>query len=193
MTDCNKVKELVSKYVEGELFPETKIFVEKHLSICPVCKEAIRRVKILCQSLKGLSYLNTSPDFEERLHQRLVNFNNGTSSLRVSFGEHRWKMPAIGVATVLVVIVLFMVFNSGNFQSEEPGNNPQNSPIVTQQSSRTIPPPQIGSNPTNPLLNQSSGGAIQDSLQEKSKKSINDEGVKLIDEKKETPLNESSK
>jgi hypothetical protein len=193
MTDCNKVKDLVSRYIEGELFPENKIFVEKHLSICPGCKEAIRRVKILCQSLKGLSYLNTSPNFEERLHHRLVDFNNGSSSLRGSFAEHRWKMPAVGAVTVLVVVVLFMVFNSGNFQSEEPGNNPQNSPIVTQQSSRTIPQPQIGSNTTNPLLNQSGVGGVQDSLHEKSKKNINDEGVKFIDEKKETPLNETSK
>lgn len=137
MNDCDKVKPLVSDYLEGDIFPENRKFIEDHISVCPKCNAAIRRVKELCQNLKSLPYLTTSQDFESRLHQRISHSNNG-HSIRLTISGQNWRMPAFTVAAVLVVVAFVWMFNSN---SPEPGSGmPMDNASVQSITTRQTPP-----------------------------------------------------
>jgi predicted anti-sigma-YlaC factor YlaD len=157
MVDCDKFKEDFSSFLDGELPNDQRVKLEDHLSNCPDCKETIRQIKIIKQSLNYLPLVSTSPDFEQRLRQQIFNQNQKSPFLPVQL--QNWKLPAMGSAIVLATVGLFLVFNQnpdsgGSFQnsadnpfntaapkisgSSEGSNNTSNMPQAPDYESTTL-------------------------------------------------------
>lgn len=177
MYDCDKVKPLVSGYLEGDIFPENKKFVEHHLSICPKCQAAIKRVKAICKNLRNLPYLTTSRNFEYELHQRIANLSNG-SSLRFSIPVQNWRVPTFGFAAVLVVALFLWVFNFGNVNTNTSSDNVSNQSVTKPK----LQPNTIPGSGVNTTVSQTDG-TIADSLKKDRKSDLDKSGVRLVGEK----------
>ena len=58
MMDCDKVKQLLSSYIDGELNEEEKIEFDNHIAQCSSCKEEFNDI------LKVLDILHSIPEVE---------------------------------------------------------------------------------------------------------------------------------
>lgn len=180
MHECDKYKPYYSSYIEGDLFLDQRGRIEDHLSICPPCRRAVQRLKLMCNTLRSLPILTTSPDFEYRLHQQITSLSDG-HSLHLSLPIQNWKVPAFASIAVLGIIGLFMVFNSSDHrdiavpvqQSITKPANPQKPTEVNVLSDKNIK----GSS------NKAAGTMLTDSLQRDSGRDYREEGMKLVDEK----------
>ena len=112
MANCDKMKSNYSGYIEGGLPADQYKILDDHLSACPGCREAIREMKIIRQSLRQLPQIQVSPDFEQKLHQLVFQPNPRGSFIPPQL--HNWKLPALGSAIVLATIGLFLIMNDSS-------------------------------------------------------------------------------
>lgn len=128
MVDCNKFKEDFSGFLDGELPHNKQQLLEDHLKVCLNCKETIRQIKIIKNSLSFLPKESTSPDFEKKLHQQIFEQNQKAPFLPQQL--QNWKLPAMGSAIVLATLGLFLVYNQSP-DSATPGQNSAENPFNT--------------------------------------------------------------
>jgi hypothetical protein len=122
MTDCDKLKQFFSDYLDAELPLEQRKELDDHFKMCLECKETVRQIKIIQQSLSHLPQINTSPEFEQRLHQQIFQADNRSGFLPQPL--QNWKLPAMGSAIVLATVGLFLVFNDSPSTDPMPVNSP---------------------------------------------------------------------
>jgi hypothetical protein len=112
MSNCKRIKAIVSEYIDGELTRDQQRSIEAHLAECKTCDEVIAHVKLLRRNLHELKKIETSPDFETILRTR-IRIESGVSRQRLYelfwTGPVRW--PLYGMATALIVIASIMVFD----------------------------------------------------------------------------------
>jgi hypothetical protein len=180
MSECDKFQSLFSKYIEGDLFPEQRKSLEDHLALCPPCQKAVKRLKALCKSLKSMPVLTTSPDFESRLHRQIAGLGDG-NSIHFSIPINNWKIPAAASFAAIVVIGIFLVFNTFNTQSEmsTPVSPSISNPVNLQKSSEES----VLSNKNSQNPNKGVIVSQQDSTKRDDEKNIKKDGLKLVDEK----------
>lgn len=176
MNDCDKFKSMFSSYIEGDLFPEQRRALEDHLVICPPCARAVKRLKEMCNSLRSMQVLTTSPDFEYRLHQQIANIGN-SHSIQFSIPVQNWKIPAAASLVVLAGVSVFLIVNS----SDQSGVNIPVRPSTVNQ----VNPHNAADRSVLPGKNSNADAVLitQDSLQNDSSRGLRNKGMKLIDEK----------
>ncbi len=136
MMNCNDVRDNLSDYIEGELTGDLRGEVEQHLTICQECKETEQRIRFLREGLRKLPRVQTSPDFEYRLHQRLSRFHRRTPLDFTPLRQMDWKVPAFGSAVLFVAFLFVFMLNS------ESGNPNGNSPTESGLTPSTLTIPQ---------------------------------------------------
>ncbi|MDD3580462.1 MAG: zf-HC2 domain-containing protein [Desulfobacca sp.] len=67
MLDCQKVKELLSAYMDDELSEAQRELVQAHLGKCPVCRQELARLERLWQTLAALPEVAPPADLVERV------------------------------------------------------------------------------------------------------------------------------
>lgn len=180
MHECDKYKPFFSSYIEGDVFPEQRSLIEAHLAKCPPCQRAVQRLRAMCNTLRGLPILTTSPDFEYRLHQQIANISNG-HSLHLSLPIQNWKFPAFASIAVVAIIGIFIAFNSSD---QTDINVPIQQSITKPLNSQKPSEVNILSDKTaRGSSSQASGAMLTDSLQRDSGRDFREEGMKLVDEK----------
>jgi anti-sigma factor RsiW len=112
MAICDKLKSNYSSYIEGDLPADQYKILDNHFRACPDCRETIREMKIIQQSLKQLSQIQASPDFEQKLHQQIFQQNPRGSFIPSPL--HNWKLPAMGSAVILASVGLFLLMNDSS-------------------------------------------------------------------------------
>jgi anti-sigma factor RsiW len=63
--------ELLLAYCARKLDPETQITLERHLAICPACREFQTSQQAVCEALDAWDAMPVSADFDRRLYQRI--------------------------------------------------------------------------------------------------------------------------
>ncbi|MFV1950883.1 MAG: zf-HC2 domain-containing protein [Nitrospinota bacterium] len=114
--ECEKVKQLLSEYMDGTLDVHMKEFVEEHFKICKGCLEELVSLETYLVSLEAyinelgsLKRVEAPQDFLEKVHQRLERRFEFKKIVRKIFVPIRIKVPLelIAVAaTVLLVIYI---------------------------------------------------------------------------------------
>ena len=178
MNNCDKFQPLFSSYLEGDLLPDKRKSLEEHLSICPPCAKAIRSLKEICNSLRSMQVLTTSPDFEYRLHRQIANIGNG-HSIQFSFPVQNWKIPAAASLVVLGGVSAFLIVNSTDQSSV---NVPVRPSTTNQVNPHKAPESSILTNQRAQEGNNATMMA-EDSLKNDSSRGLRNQGIKLIDEK----------
>ncbi len=112
MAQCDKFKMHFSEYLDGEFTLEGKKEMENHLTHCPECKETMRQIRIIQESIRQIPHITTSPDFEKRLHEQI--FLPMNSVFPMTHMWQSWKYPAMGSAIVLATVGFFLIFSDSN-------------------------------------------------------------------------------
>jgi len=108
---CQRFKEMVSDYIEGELDHQNQSLMEKHLSDCLECKRKISQLKQLIKNLKALPRITVTPDFETILRARI--------SMESSLARRRrgrllpvsqFPLPAYAFGMIVLIVALVTVF-----------------------------------------------------------------------------------
>ena len=115
MNKCKRIRDLISSYIEGELFQDNKKQFENHLGECPNCSETVTGTKNLRKNLSNLKLLKTSPDFDTVLRTR-IRIESGIGRRRLNEIIWSWpaKIPVYGGALALIIIAFVLVVEQVN-------------------------------------------------------------------------------
>lgn len=107
--NCQKIEDLLSAYLEGELSLEEKSTVEEHLRTCPRCASLYQEIKQATESLDDFP----EAEMSEELVQRLYKIPQPKKKFRLNFDFllRPSLQPVLAAATVLLVIISFYFFN----------------------------------------------------------------------------------
>lgn len=104
--------ELLLAYCARKLDSETQIIVERHLAVCPACREFQTGQQAVWQALDAWEAMPVSPDFNRRLYQRIEReaahaswWSRLVQSFRPMF-EAPWMSRSVPLAAALCLIVL---------------------------------------------------------------------------------------
>ncbi len=108
---CQRFKEMVSDYVEGELDHQNQSLMEQHLRDCLECKSKISQLKRLIKNLRTLPKIKVSPDFETILRAR-ISFESSLARRRKGrlFPVSQVPIPAYALGLVVLILALVTVF-----------------------------------------------------------------------------------
>lgn len=105
---CDKIQDLLSPYLDGELMPEEKAAVDAHLVSCPECAELLSLLRAATESLGAFPEVEPGPDLKAKLYaipDRKKKFRIG-----LDFLVKPALQPVLAAATILLIIFSFYMF-----------------------------------------------------------------------------------
>jgi anti-sigma factor RsiW len=69
--DCGENADLVLEFVAGRLDAEAAARLERHLEVCPACREFAGGQRAVWEALDAWEAAPVSPDFDRRLYRRI--------------------------------------------------------------------------------------------------------------------------
>ncbi len=178
----DKLQEQFSDYIEGEMLPQARQAFELQLRNDSEAAQKLERVRALREHLTQLPTITTSPDFEQRLHNRI-----GEQKFRrldpFPFSSHfNWKTSIAAAAAVLLIAVSSMLFVDSepatiNLQQSNqtglgPSMPPANSSMMTSKPSQ----------PSMQALQEDAQKARKDSTDLEKKMNLRN-GIQYVNEK----------
>ena len=106
---CERIEDLLSPYLEGELSPEERSAVESHLKTCESCSKLLALMRETTDSLATLPELEVSSELLESLHTIPTSKRRFRFSL--DFLLRPALQPALVAATVLLTVASSYLFN----------------------------------------------------------------------------------
>lgn len=100
---CDLSIESLSAYLDGELNEQERSAAEKHLAVCPACRELLNALRTIDDSVRQRVFEEPSPEFSLTLNRRVVDAVRGTP--RRSFLRFVPVFAPVAAA-ILVFIVL---------------------------------------------------------------------------------------
>jgi len=103
--------EVLLAYCARTLDPETTLILERHLAVCPMCKEFQHKQQAVWEALDAWEAMPVSPDFNRRLYQRIEAeaqtswWTRITRPLRPAFGPGLLSR-GVPLAATLCLLVL---------------------------------------------------------------------------------------
>ena len=184
MTDCDKVKEHISDYIEKRLSPNLKSELENHFQICTDCQLKVERIPQVKTMMGNLISVKCSDNFNLRLREKIA--KNDTNPI-----VSRDSIKKLSYGFSFAMIILLMVFGF-NFFSQADSDSNVNLPQVLNQESIT-PSNQVSPNIQNASSNltqteefsvrtKDAEGVYSDSTKEKLSEEKNPR-VKYVDSK----------
>ncbi len=155
MISCDRAKELLSAFLEGELSPDLKLAMESHLQVCQNCQQLGADVTFISQKMHVIKPINTSEQFDQQLRSRIIN-DPKLQHKQSQFPVQKLSFAFSGI--VVIAALYFFVFNDFNatnpvmpvsspdpaastFRNQQPAPS-QNPVTYDQQAEReTTPPP----------------------------------------------------
>jgi|GEM_PF-2159600 len=115
--NCQKMKNLFSPYIEGELRKEEKEKLELHLKGCPVCRKELSLLKAVVQEVKNLDEVVPPADFLLKINEKLDkrSFAHKFASIWDNL-SHPLDLPVLTKSLVLaasILIILYVVVGPG--------------------------------------------------------------------------------
>lgn len=106
--DCNKIKQILDKYIDKELPDKLMKEVRMHLSTCKECSAELKYLQRLRKEFKTTAPVKAPSDFLVQLNRRIDKQESG-SILKKIFFPLKIKLPleAAGVLVTLLLIVIF--------------------------------------------------------------------------------------
>lgn len=106
---CERIEELLSAYLEGELNPRDKAIVENHLTGCPDCAALLAVLSRTQKALAGFPELNPSPGLLARL--AAIPEQKKKFSFTFDFVLKPALQPVFAAATIFMTLLSFYLFN----------------------------------------------------------------------------------
>ncbi|MDD5436001.1 MAG: zf-HC2 domain-containing protein [Candidatus Omnitrophica bacterium] len=106
MTPCEKIKKVLSEYIDDMLDPAEHASVEEHLLQCPACMAELERLAAISSAIKGLPKAVPPADFADNVNKRIKTRSALDRFLKDLFANRNVRIPVTIMATVLIVITL---------------------------------------------------------------------------------------
>lgn len=178
---CDEISKYIPAYLEDDLTPEERKFVDEHINTCDACRQDLADFKNTFNILKDLPDVEPPPFFEQKIMSRIhEEATQKKGLLRKLFYPLRIKIPIQAMATVCIAVFAFLIYKGTESDLKRitplppPGIELEKSAKVSEQPSRPSPAPsRIGKDIERPDADkdQSSGttrAAEQNDLSEKS-------------------------
>lgn len=113
--DCEKIQELLTLYIEGEVTDEEKNRIELHLQQCSPCSIEMKQLKQTMSLLSEKEMVSLPTDFEVQLKERLKQEKKDISQKKshVSILKKfisKYKLPTAAAAGLLFVVMISQSF-----------------------------------------------------------------------------------
>jgi hypothetical protein len=105
---CERIEDLLSSYLEGDLGADEKGLVDLHLEACRDCRSLLAALKEIRSALSGLPELEISQSLRTRLQTIPAKTKRLGPSL--DFLLRPSLQPVFGAAAVLMTLVSFYLF-----------------------------------------------------------------------------------
>lgn len=111
---CDRIEELLSSYLEGELETQELETVSAHLKTCPDCRSLLAYMQETRRALADFPELEVSPSLQKRLlaipeTKKRFRFN-------LDFLQRPSLQPILAAATILLTLISFYAFNPNRDQ-----------------------------------------------------------------------------
>jgi len=106
---CERIEELLSAFLEGELSQAEKALVETHLAGCPDCTALLAILSRAQQALADFPELEVSPGLQARL--AAIPEHKKKFSLSFDFVLRPALQPVFAAATIFMTLLSFYLFN----------------------------------------------------------------------------------
>ena len=114
MMNSDNLQEYFSDYIDGDLPPQQQQALEEKLRENPEVWATVERMRIIREEMRKLPPISASPDFENRLHQRIQGVATRPLSDSPLANIISWRNAAAVAATVLVVSLSSMFMWQGS-------------------------------------------------------------------------------
>jgi anti-sigma factor RsiW len=131
----------------GKLNSETQIILERHLAVCPACREFMARQEAVWQALDSWEAMPVSPDFDRRLYRRIEEeaahaswWSRLVRPFRPMFAAPLMSrsVPLAAAACLLVLAGVIMERPNGELLTQEGDRTSLESNIQPDQVERTL-------------------------------------------------------
>jgi len=106
---CERIDELLSAFLEGELGQTEKALVESHLAGCPDCSDLLAVLSRTQQALSDFPELDVSPGLQARL--AAIPERKKKFSFSFDFVLKPALQPVFAAATIFMTLLSFYLFN----------------------------------------------------------------------------------
>ncbi len=142
--NCKKISELLTAYLDGEVTPKERVYIEAHLPSCPQCRTELEALSATRENLHGVfkavtDEVNPSPGAWEKIRTQLE-----TGGKRSGF----WSSFTLGrvvtasVAIVILVIAVIIWHFGDFFQMGSPPPATEPGITIPGTTPLTTPPPE---------------------------------------------------
>jgi hypothetical protein len=112
---CNDIENRLPAYLEDLLSPEERKSITGHLASCPRCSRAFADLKKAKELVLGLGEVEPPPFFEQRIMSQVrEEAGRKQGILRRLFYPLHIKVPIQALATLLVAVLAFHVYQTGD-------------------------------------------------------------------------------
>ncbi len=143
--NCKEICELLTAYLDGEVAPEEKAYIQAHLPGCPQCQaelEALSAVQAsLCDALKSMADEVSPPSRAWKKVRNRLETKEGRKGFWSAFTLGRVATAATAVVILVVAIVIWQYGGFFGGMSSPPPAPTLPPPVITIPPSPTEPTP----------------------------------------------------
>ena len=130
MTNCENMRESMSRWLDGELSPRESAAVQSHVATCAGCAEARRQLESLQRALTGVLVADAAPiEFIPfwREVQRRINSKRPWYEDISQWAREVFTAPRVAWGVPVVIVVLLAVFSLDSYFPGNPFGGGRNS------------------------------------------------------------------
>lgn len=145
MTDCSRIRTLLSDYMDGALDPKEKELAEEHLRTCSACREELDALKALAKGLGSLESVNAPADFLDQLHHRMERPPKLSRIREWLFYPLQVKIPLQLAGAAVLALLIFSILplqQSSLKLSSKPVQENKDAAYVTDEAKGMLKPAQ---------------------------------------------------
>lgn len=104
---CERIKELMSAYIDNEINEVDKAKFEKHIAQCPECKEEYELLLAVVNECSEIDEVELPEEFREELHNKLLQAKESKSrGLSDFIRRNKWRVYAGTAAAAVLIFAL---------------------------------------------------------------------------------------
>ncbi|MEN6520656.1 MAG: zf-HC2 domain-containing protein [Armatimonadota bacterium] len=111
--ECEKVKGLISGYVDDNLTIRDRTLVADHIAVCDECRQSVEETRLIVTRLSGLSGNRVEFDLWPAVAERITEQKRKRAFRYPVLSFRRWKMFAIPAAAVAAGLIFITVRPAG--------------------------------------------------------------------------------
>ena len=116
--ECDRIKKILSEYIDGVLDDGTVEIIEEHLKQCEDCNVEYVSIKKIVDELGSMERIKAPKDILAKVHERIESYSLFDRIRRYLFLPSRAKLPIELIAMAATAVIVFFVFNIVQYEKQ---------------------------------------------------------------------------